>query len=222
MKTKLIIFDFDGTLSKPNKLPNSWARIWDKIGRADDDERLYKEYVNGIIDYNTWADEVLKIYREEKVSIALLKNIAKETRLLDNSEEVLKLLYEHNIKIIILSGGIKNIIKFVLGKNQKYIYKIEAQEIKFDSEGIVNEITKLDHFVEDKSQYVSSVLKTFKVSANEALFFGNGKNDEDVYKTQVKTICINPDDANYKDRKIWSEVILKSNNLKDILPFVQF
>ena len=68
MKTKLIIFDFDGTLSKPNKLPNSWARIWDKIGRADDDNRLYKEYVNGIIDYNTWADEVLKIYREETVS----------------------------------------------------------------------------------------------------------------------------------------------------------
>lgn len=44
MKTKLIIFDFDGTLSKPSKLPNSWARVWNKIGREKDDEILYEKY----------------------------------------------------------------------------------------------------------------------------------------------------------------------------------
>ncbi len=30
MKTKAIIFDFDGTLTKPHRLPNSWARVWDR------------------------------------------------------------------------------------------------------------------------------------------------------------------------------------------------
>lgn len=221
MKTKLIIFDFDGTLSKPNKLPNSWARIWAKIDRQKDDDRLYGDYLSGKIDYNQWAVEVLKIYHEEKVSTKTLEEIAGETVLLDNSKEVLETLYKSGIKIIILSGGIKNIIESVLGDCKDYIYKIEAQEILFDKNGIVNGITKLDHFIEDKSQYVDFIMKELNLKPDEVLFFGNGKNDEDVYKTHIKTICVNPDDANYKDKTIWNDVILKSENLKDIMHFVK-
>ena len=40
-KTKLVIFDFDGTLTKPHKLDNSWTRIWNKIGLTSEEERLY-------------------------------------------------------------------------------------------------------------------------------------------------------------------------------------
>ena len=63
MKTKLVVFDFDGTLSKPNALPNSWARIWAKIGRTKDDETLYQMYKNKELSYTEWAKEVIKVYR---------------------------------------------------------------------------------------------------------------------------------------------------------------
>lgn len=63
IKTKLIVFDFDGTLSKPNALPNSWARIWAKIGRTKDDETLYQMYKNKELSYTEWAKEVIKVYR---------------------------------------------------------------------------------------------------------------------------------------------------------------
>lgn len=221
MKTKLIIFDFDGTLSKPNKLPNSWTRIWAKIDRKEDDDRLYGQYIGGEIDYNEWAIEVLKIYREAGVNRKLLEEIAKDTLLLDDSDEVLKSLYEKGIKTIILSGGIKNIINFVLGKSEKYIYKIEAQEILFDSDGVVNGITKLNHFIEDKSQYVSMIIDELNLDPSEVVFFGNSENDETVYKTGVKTICINPQGANYKDSTIWNKVIKNCKSLKELLPFIE-
>ena len=221
MKTKLIIFDFDGTLSKPNELPNSWARIWAKINRKDDDDRLYRMYLNGEINYEQWAVEVLKIYRDSKVNKSLIEEIAKDTVLLDESDKVLKYLYDKGIKIMILSGGIKNIINSVLGENKNYIFKIEAQELLFDENGIVKGVTKLNHSIEDKSQYVDMVIKELNLNPNEVLFFGNGENDEGVYKTKVKTICMNPDGADYNNKTVWNELIMNTSSLNDILPFVQ-
>ncbi len=220
MKTKLIIFDFDGTLTKPNILPNSWARIWDKIGRKKDDDILYNKFLNKEIDYNQWANEVISIYREEKVSKKLLNEIAENTKLLENTNEVIKYLHNEGIKIIVLSGGIKNIIEDVLHECLEFIYKIEAQELIFDNLNIVKDITILDHQIEDKSQYVNLILNNLNIKAQDAIFFGNGKNDEDVYKTNVKTICINPDDAHYDNKIFWKEVVMKTNDLKSILPFI--
>lgn len=221
MKTKLIIFDFDGTLSKPSKLPNSWARVWNKIGREKDDEILYGKYCKGEFDYNQWAKEVIKVYRDAGVSKNLLKEISKDTSLLDNAEEVFRFLYENDIKIIILSGGIKNIIDEVLGECKKYIYKIEAQELLFDENGKLFDITVLEHHIEDKSQYVDIVMKNLRLNPNQVLFFGNGKNDEDVYKTGIKTICINPDDAHFDNKLFWNETIKHTDDLKSILSFIK-
>ena len=220
IKTKLVVFDFDGTLSKPNVLPNSWARIWAKIGRTKDDETLYQMYKNKELSYTEWAKEVIKVYREEKFSRQMLEDIAKGTILLDDSEEVLKSLYLAGIKVIILSGGIKNIIEYALGDNLKYIYKIEAQELIFDKDNIVEGVTVLDHFIEDKSQYMTIVLKQLNIKPEEVVFFGNSKNDEDVYKTGVKTICLNPDSADFNNRKIWKDCIKKTETLSSILKFI--
>lgn len=220
IKTKLVVFDFDGTLSKPNVLPNSWARIWAKIGRTKDDETLYQMYKNKELSYTEWAKEVIKVYREEKFSRQMLEDIAKGTILLDDSEEVLKSLYLAGIKVIILSGGIKNIIEYALGDNLKYIYKIEAQELIFDKDDIVEGVTVLDHFIEDKSQYTTIVLKQLNLKPEEVVFFGNSKNDEDVYKTGVKTICLNPDSADFNNRKIWKDCIKKTETLSSILKFI--
>lgn len=220
IKTKLVVFDFDGTLSKPNVLPNSWARIWAKIGRTKDDETLYQMYKNKELSYTEWAKEVIKVYREEKFSRQILEDIAKGTILLDDSEEVLKSLYLAGIKVIILSGGIKNIIEYALGDSLKYIYKIEAQELIFDKDDIVEGVTVLDHFIEDKSQYMTIVLKQLNLKPEEVVFFGNSKNDEDVYKTGVKTICLNPDSADFNNRKIWKDCIKKTETLSSILKFI--
>lgn len=53
------------------------------------------------------------------------------------------------------------------------------------------------------------------------MFVGNSDNDEDVYKTGVKTLCINPLEADYKNKVLWNNYIKKSNSLRDIMQFVE-
>lgn len=219
-KIKAIIFDFDGTISMPCKYSNGWSKIFEKIHMESEDERLYKLHKEGKLNYDEWENEILKIYRDCGVNSKFFKDIAKDTILLKNTTKVFKALYKKGIKIIILSGGIKNIIILALGKACKYVYRIEAQEFLFDKDMVVNDIKKLDHYVEDKSQFTSYVLDMLELHPDQVVFFGNDENDEDVYKTEVKTICINPITKNYNDRRIWSEVILKTDDLSSILAYL--
>ena len=81
-KTKLVIFDFDGTLTKPHKLDNSWTRIWNKIGLTSEEERLYyNAFKKGKISYQEWVGEVIKIFRANGVNRSMIYSLAKETKL---------------------------------------------------------------------------------------------------------------------------------------------
>lgn len=221
-KTKVVIFDFDGTLTKPNKYQSSWERTWAKIDKLDEDERLYNLFVSKRLTFNQWLEEILKVYKNNNVSISTFSDIADETDLMPNAENTIKKLYKDNIKIFILSGGIGNIIALKLKESLKYIEDIEAYFFEFDKKGIISNITmpKLD--VEDKSNYVKYIKNKYNLSNEEIVFIGNDKNDEDIYKTGIKTICINPNKANYTDKKIWNHCILSSNDMKDIEEYINF
>lgn len=222
LKTKAVIFDFDGTLTKPNKYESSWERTWAKIDKLDEDERLYNLFETNKLTFNQWLEEIFKVYKDSNVSISTFTEIANETELIPNAEKTLKNLYENNIKIFILSGGIGNIIQIKLKKILKYIEDIEAYFFEYDKNGIINNVTmpKLD--VEDKSNYVNYIKDKYNLKKDEIVFIGNDKNDEDAYKTGIKTICINPNKANYTDKEIWNHCILSSNNLEDIEEYINF
>ena len=219
MKIKLIIFDFDGTLNKPSKLSNSWARIWNKIGCEEEDEKLYQLYKKKQITYKEWANLVINAFRREGVSKELINTIAKETPLINNLEKLLEELKNRNIKIYIFSGGIKNVIEASLGYLKNFIEHIEADNLIFDKDNIVENIEFTKLTVEDKSVYVNELLKKYNLQPEEALFIGNGANDEDVYKTNVKTICFNPDDAHYENKLLWKEFLISDDGL-DLLKFI--
>lgn len=87
-KTKLIIFDFDGTLSIPDEIDNSWARIWIEINLLDEDVRLYNLYKDKKINYQQWVNEIIKIYRENKVSNKTFSKASKKIHLLKNCKKV--------------------------------------------------------------------------------------------------------------------------------------
>ena len=102
----------------------------------------------------------------------------------------------------------------------KLITKIEAQEFLFDESGCLTGITRLDHSIEFKDEFIINLMKKKGLQPEEVVFFGNGKNDETVYRSGVRTICINPDDAHYNDRRLWSDVILSTDDLFDIMPYL--
>lgn len=219
-KTKLIIFDFDGTLSVPDEIDNSWARIWIEINLLDEDIRLYNLYKDKQITYKQWVDEIIKIYRENKVNSKTFSKAAKKIHLLNNCKKVFKFLYQNDIKICILSGGVKNIIEEKVKKFRQFITEIEAETLTLDNDGVVNGIILAKSNVEDKSNFVLNQIKKYNLKKEEVIFVGNSYNDEEVYKSGVTTICLNPVKTDYTNKKIWTHYLLNVKDLRDILKFV--
>ena len=220
MKTKVIIFDFDGTLNKPNKLPNSWARIWDKIGCAQEDDRLYNLYANGELSYIEWCKKVIEVYKKENVSKEMLNDISKDTELIDGVKDLFSLCNKNDIKIIILSGGIKNIIEYCLKDILHLVSHIEANELVYKDDKL-KDITFTNSGVEDKSFFINKLMKENNLNKENIVFVGNASNDEDVYKAHIKTICINPYDAHFDNKKIWTHYIKECKNILDIWKFIE-
>ena len=221
MKTKAVIFDFDGTLTKPHKLPNSWARVWSKIDCLDEDEKYYSQFRNGEITYREWLYLCYECYKRENVCAKLFEDVAEEIELVDYIEEFFKTLYDSNIKIYILSGGVGNIIDSKLAGLKKYITSIEADTFLLDEAGKLCGVKESPSRLETKSYFVKSLLKDLNLNENEVVFVGNGCNDEEVYKAKVKTICVNPDkNAHPDNRTFWTYDMSDCKDIREILKFI--
>jgi len=217
MQTRVVIFDFDGTLTISKS--STWARIWQKLNALDVDEKYYLMFKAGEIDYNTWLECCFNEFKNRGYNLRDLEELVSSMRLINDVETVFNIFMENNIKIYILSGGIKTIIERVLRDNTKFISNIEASNFLFDKHGNLSSFIPPMMNPENKQEYVNYVIKTENVNPNEVLFVGNGKNDETVYKTRVNTLCLNPDDADFSNKKIWHNVV-ETESLKDILPFI--
>ena len=217
MKTKVVIFDFDGTLTISKS--STWGRIWEKINALEEDEKLMNMYFNNEIDYETWVKLGYECIKEHNYAEKDLNELVLNMKLIDNVESVFKWLKGKGIKIYILSGGLKIAIEKTLKHLNEYVKQIEATNFLFDANGNLNGYTVPHHNPENKFEFVSEVINNEQVNPKEVLFIGNGKNDETVYRTGVNTLCLNPHKANYENKEIWHNTI-KSNNLEEILPYI--
>lgn len=217
MKTKVVIFDFDGTLTVSKS--STWARIWEKVDALDVDQKLMDMYFNNEIDYVTWVKLGFECIKEKNYTESDLDALVNSMKLVENVKSVFELLKQNNIQIYILSGGLKIAIEKTLKELTMFVKQIEATNFLFDKTGKLCDYTVPYHNPENKFEFVSDVIKNENVNPKEVLFIGNGKNDETVYKTGVNTLCLNPHKANYENKEIWHNTI-KTNNLEEILPYI--
>lgn len=62
--------------------------------------------------------------------------------------------------------------------------------------------TKYDF--EGKADFIRKIAKKEKLkSPSEILFIGNSDNDEYAYRSGAQTLCFNPKNANFRNKRIW-------------------
>lgn len=218
---KAIIFDFDGTLTKSKKGSNCWYKVWDYLDDLDYDSKLYGMFERQEITDSEWMDLIFERYVEKGLTDRAMQEISDKIDLLDGVKETFELLKENDVKIYVLSGGIKQIIEKVLKREGvlKYISSFEAYSLNFNKEGDLVSYSSPKHNGEKKSEFVESLIEQLGICSEDILFVGNGKNDEEVYKSGVKTLCINPDGADFENRKVWTYAIEKCSSMCDILQY---
>ena len=219
---KAVVFDFDGTLTKSRKGSNCWYEVWKYINDLAYDDFLYGKYKRKEIDDVEWFKLIFERYKEKDVRRKYLHNISKGIELLPGTYETLKCLNNNGIKIFILSGGIRQIIDDVLQREgvNEFITSIETYDLIFDNKGKLIDYKRPNlHNPENKNEYIDLIKKQYNLKSSEILFVGNGANDETVYLSGAKTLCINPDDADISNKKVWHYDIENCENLTQILKY---
>lgn len=224
IKTKAVLFDFDGTLTVGN-YNNIWKALYQVLGYPTDRNSsyylTYVDFVNGKFDYEKWVSINEADFKAAGLRKETFDQVMSEIKLIDGLETVLETLKQKGIKTFVLSGNFKYLIKRVLGDLADYFEDISANDIIFDENGNLEKVvaTKFDY--EGKPDYIKKVMEEHSLAAEEICFVGNGENDGFAYRSGAKTICINPDHADEENQEKWAAVIKESDNLKDILEYIE-
>ena len=68
---------------------------------------------------------------------------------------------------------------------------------------------------------VKKIIEEKGVDPQDIIYVGNSFNDEFVYTSGVKTLCINPRHTDFYNKKVWHNYLRHVKELKEILPFVE-
>lgn len=220
---KAVVFDFDGTLTKPQLGYNTWETIWTELGYpVEYCEKYHKMFSNKEITHDEWCEITEKYFKEKNLSKNIIVKAAERTELLDDVHEVISYLKSKGMLLYILSGSIKQYIELVLGKNTAGCFvEIKANRFIFDSQGKLEGIIGTPYDFEGKARFVNKIMIDKNLSPKEIIYIGNSFNDEFVYETGVETLCVNPQGTDYYDGKIWHNYIRNVMSLRAVLPFIE-
>lgn len=221
-KKKVVVFDFDGTLTKPAVYMNTWEAMWAILGYPISEcEKYHRQFSKGAIDHDEWCEITEKYFVEAGCCKKHLIKAASEAELVDDVKEVIFELRSKGILLYILSGSIKQYIEQVLGKELAGCFtEIKANRFMFDNQGMLNGIIGTPYDFAGKARFVNKIMQDKHVSPEEIIYIGNSFNDEFVYKTGVETLCINPRGTDFYNDKVWHNYIRNLKSLKEVLPYI--
>lgn len=220
MDKKVIVFDFDGTLSK--KETNIWKALWQSVGysvdRQSDFAKLYVSFMKGEITHQKWCDLTCDFLREGGLNRDLLLCIAQKYQLMNGFEKTIKTLKDAGYELHIVSGGVKPVINYLIKDYRDCFASVNANDLLFDNDGRLSEIRGTKYDFEGKAIFINELLcENEGLTSSDITFVGNGDNDEWAYKSGCNTLCINPDNTDSSNRTIWHDAIDNVESLTQIL-----
>lgn len=222
-KTKIIVFDFDGTLTKQKDNLTTWEKLWLNLGyEVNDCAELHRKFSNSEISHKQWCDLTEKKFKNKKLSENHLSSIAEDFTLIEGASEVFEELFQNNIQLYICSGSIDYVIKKVLGKNIKFFQEIKSNKMIFDDKGMLKSIIGTKYDFEGKSDYISQIIRENQIQPFETLFVGNSLNDEWAHQSGAMTLCVNPSMTNPDHPFQWTYCIRDLRNFWDILKYIDY
>ncbi len=220
-QAKVVVFDFDGTLTKQNTNLNVWEELWLKAGYTVNDCAKYTtQFKRGVISHQQWCDVTLKYFQKGKLTKNKVLEVARKFTLLDDVPWTLKHLKEKGISLHVLSGSIDVVIREVLGVHENLFSTIKSNSMRYKDSGDIDTIIGTKYDFEGKALYLKELAKLHDVHPYEILYIGNSMNDRFAYLSGARTLCINPHFVDGNDPKEWTNNIRDLTSLKDILPYV--
>ena len=189
---RAVVFDFDGTWTKPRDGYNTWEELWLLLGYpVSMCEKYHRMYSNGEISHDEWCEITEKYFKEKGLHKRHLQIAAKNAELLPDVKKTILHLKSKGILLYILSGSIKQYIEIVLGKEIAQCFtEIKANRFLFDAQGNLEGIIGTPYDFEGKAKFVTKIISETSILPQDILYVGNSFNDEFVYESGVETFVL--------------------------------
>lgn len=218
---KVVVMDFDGTMTIRQDHLTSWEKIWVTLGYPVNECAKYLSlYRTRKISHPEWCSKTLEAFRARGLRKEQVLDVAKGIRLLPHVRETIDKLKHAGIPLYILSGSIRLIIETVLGDIKNDFKEIQANRLEFDSDGIVSDIIGTKYDFEDKAKYLDKTFSAHGVDPYDVVYVGNSGNDEWAWRSGARTLCVNPHFTNPYDGKVWRHQIRDMQRFDEILPYI--
>ncbi|HEX8091175.1 MAG TPA: HAD family hydrolase [Blastocatellia bacterium] len=217
---KAIVFDFDGTLTKPGVNRTTWERLWTKIGYTPNDcGMLAHRFFKKEIDHEQWCRITLEKFKEKGLRRDDVLAVGRSISLIDGFESTIQRINQSGIPMYIVSGSIWDVLISTIGKFATYFKRIEANVFSYTPDDVIANIVGTRYDFEGKAEFVKKVAKGLCISTSQILFVGNSSNDAMVKTLSgAKTMLVNPHFTGPSQE--WDIYIPHMESLTEILPYI--
>lgn len=175
---KLICFDLDKTIIKEN----SWYSLNMAMGlKPNEDNFLLQRYLNGLIDYQRWQKELLKIYKQSgranfKTIYQALNNFTYQTGI----KEIVKYLKNKNYQIVLISGSVDILIDKI-AKDLSIQLFAACNSFVFNKQGYLKDILTCQKEGLKKLEILEKFCQKLNIKIDQCAYVGDGDNDIEIF-----------------------------------------
>jgi phosphoserine phosphatase len=196
---RIVGFDADATLLRGEKEADfefSWTLVWRHLDVPDsvwkEARRKYLRSKGTFKDYQEWCEHNFRHLRQAGLRREHFAAITKPLHLTKNLSKTLKILRDEGFILAIISGGIDTFIDLMIPEANKLFDYICINRLQYDDQGIISGIDATPFDFEGKAVALEAICKEHGVSLAEAVFVGEGHNDEAVAKKAGLSIAYPP------------------------------
>jgi phosphoserine phosphatase len=218
MKTKLVGFDWDGTLARM-QVTHSWSAVNKLLNCEPEMSALEKKFHAKEINFLKWCEESINVYKrlgltKEKLESAIASNLV----LHEGALETINELRSRGIKVCIISGGIYNMYEYAsrkFGLNVDYVSF--AAKLNFDDQGRLADCDFNDYDYEGKLVKLKMYCAEAGCSLDEVIYVGDADNDIEVFKVSTGVACLSDSET----LKKYAKHVIKGNDMRAMLQYFE-
>ncbi|MBI3820515.1 MAG: HAD family hydrolase [Planctomycetes bacterium] len=215
---RVIAFDLDGTLLRGCDF--SWTVVWKHLGfqKAVYDGARHN-YRHGKTTYQEWCDLACKEFRSKGLRRADFTKIMAGIQVTKNLDSTVKSLRNAGFITALISGGMDTFVEERIPNAADELFDyICINKIRFDNpSGLIAGVESTPFDFEGKLTALAAICKRHGCTLNEAVFVGEGYNDEHVINGAGLSIAYPPGETAID---AGSKVKIEEDDLSKILEHV--
>jgi phosphoserine phosphatase len=189
---RVIAFDVDGTLVRG--IDFSWTVVWKYLGFP---ESLYRgamrDYRKGKITYAQWCDMACTNFRAKGLKREDFAEIVAPLSLTKNFADTIRVLRGSGFVVALISGGMDVFLYEMIPNATELFDYICTNRIHFDPKtGVISNIEPTPFDFEGKAIALEGICERHGCTVKEAVFVGEGFNDEQVVNKAGLSIAYPP------------------------------